>query len=117
MIKIKVDITQTGWKILISILVLVSMGLVVGGQLSHQVNLSAVVPSLQINQGSVDSTLTFNGTLASEKVFVGSIKSDKYHYPSCSAARKIKPENEIWFSSSEDAHAHGYVPCGLCHPP
>ncbi len=53
----------------------------------------------------------------SERVFVGSIKSDKYHYPSCSAAKKIKPDNEIWFSSSEDARAHGYVPCGLCHPP
>lgn len=50
-------------------------------------------------------------------VFVGSIKSDKYHYPSCSAAKRIKPENEIWFSSSEDARAHGYVPCGICHPP
>lgn len=54
---------------------------------------------------------------ASEKVFVGSIKSDKYHYPSCSAAKRIKPENEIWFSSSADARAHGYVPCGICHPP
>jgi hypothetical protein len=31
---------------------------------------------------------------ASECVFVGSIKSDKYSYPSCSAAKRIKPENE-----------------------
>ncbi len=54
---------------------------------------------------------------ASEYLFVGSIKSDKYHYPSCSAARRIKPENEIWFTSSADARAHGYVPCGICHPP
>jgi len=50
-------------------------------------------------------------------VFVGSIKSDKYHYPSCSAAKRIKPENEIWFSSSEDARSHGYVPCKICNPP
>ena len=56
-------------------------------------------------------------TKASEYVFVGSIKSDKYHYPSCNAAKKIKPENEIWFTSSADARAHGYVPCGICNPP
>lgn len=56
-------------------------------------------------------------TNASEHVFVGSIKSDKYHYPSCRAAQKIKPENEIWFKSSADARAHGYVPCGICNPP
>jgi hypothetical protein len=54
---------------------------------------------------------------ASEKVFVGSIKSDKYHYPSCPSAKNIHPENEIWFSSSADARAHGYVPCKVCHPP
>lgn len=58
-----------------------------------------------------------NEITASEHVFVGSIKSDKYHYPSCRAAQKIKPENEIWFTSSADARAHGYMPCGICNPP
>jgi hypothetical protein len=55
--------------------------------------------------------------VASEKVFVGSVKSNKYHYPSCGSAKNILPENEIWFSSSADARLHGYVPCGRCHPP
>lgn len=54
---------------------------------------------------------------ASEKVFVGSIKSDKYHYPSCQWAEKIKPENEIWFSSSQDARNQGYISCKVCSPP
>jgi len=49
--------------------------------------------------------------------FVGSLESDKYHYPSCRWAKKILPENEIWFSSSEEARAAGYVPCGVCKPP
>jgi competence protein ComEC len=53
----------------------------------------------------------------SQQQFVGSSKSDKYHYPSCSAAKKIKPANLVTFSSSEDARAQGYVPCGICHPP
>lgn len=49
--------------------------------------------------------------------FVGSMKSNKYHYPSCQWAHKISPSNEIWFSSSDDARAHGYLPCKVCHPP
>ena len=54
---------------------------------------------------------------ASEKVFVGSIESNKYHYPSCRWAEKIKPEHEIWFTSSQDAQNHGYVACKVCKPP
>jgi len=49
--------------------------------------------------------------------YVGSIKSDKYHYPSCSAAKKILPENLIWFDSAADAQSQGYTPCGICEPP
>ncbi len=56
-------------------------------------------------------------TTAATGQFVGSLESDKYHYPSCRWAKKILPENEIWFSSSEEARAAGYFPCGVCHPP
>lgn len=55
--------------------------------------------------------------LSSDGPFVGSSKSDKYHYPSCSAAKKIKPANLVTFFSSAAAQAQGYVPCGICHPP
>ena len=55
--------------------------------------------------------------VSSNGPFVGSAKSDKYHYPSCSAAKKIKASNLVTFSSSADARASGYVPCGICHPP
>jgi micrococcal nuclease len=51
-----------------------------------------------------------------EKKFVGSTKSNKYHYPECRWAKKISPENEIWFSGFADAKIKGYVPCGVCHP-
>ena len=56
-------------------------------------------------------------TTAKSGQFVGSLESDKYHYPSCRWAKKILPQNEIWFSSSQDARAAGYVPCGVCNPP
>ena len=49
--------------------------------------------------------------------FVGSSKSNKYHYPSCQWAEKISPANEVWFSGSQDARNQGYVPCKVCSPP
>ncbi len=52
-----------------------------------------------------------------DRKFVGSVKSNKYHYPNCEWAKRIKPENEIWFTSSDDARSQYYVPCGVCHPP
>lgn len=49
--------------------------------------------------------------------FVGSRKSDRYHYPWCSAAKKISPANLVEFRSAAEARAAGYVPCGICKPP
>ena len=54
--------------------------------------------------------------LSGQGAFVGSINSKVYHYPSCGYAKRILPKNQIWFSSSEDARAHGYVPCSVCSP-
>lgn len=50
-------------------------------------------------------------------LYVGSINSNIYHYPDCIWAQKIKPENEIWFFTANDADAHGYRPCKVCDPP
>jgi len=63
------------------------------------------------------SPITIPSSTVSGGPFVGSSKSDKYHYPSCSAAQKIKPANLVTFSSSAEARAQGYSPCGICHPP
>lgn len=46
--------------------------------------------------------------------YLGSLESDKYHNFECRAAKKILPENEIWFSSEESAKAAGYSRCGIC---
>jgi hypothetical protein len=84
-----------------------TIGLVVGDQLTHSIDFGHLTPSAQIDKGSADSNLTQAGSLASEeKVFVGSTKSNKYHYPGCQWAKKTHPENEIRFSSSQDARAH-----------
>jgi micrococcal nuclease len=66
---------------------------------------------------NVETIIQTTTTSATDGQFVGSLESDKYHYPTCRWAEKILPENEIWFASSEEARAVGYVPCGVCHPP
>ncbi len=49
--------------------------------------------------------------------FVGSVRSDVYHYPACRHAESILPANRHWFDSPEDAREAGYRPCGVCRPP
>ncbi|MEK6645580.1 MAG: Ada metal-binding domain-containing protein [Candidatus Firestonebacteria bacterium] len=51
-----------------------------------------------------------------ETYYVGSRKSDKYHYPSCYWAGKIKYENRIIFKTKEEAKKNRYVPCKVCRP-
>jgi methylphosphotriester-DNA--protein-cysteine methyltransferase len=54
---------------------------------------------------------------AADLKYVGSAKSNKYHYPWCEWALKIKPENLVKFESAKEALAAGYVPCKVCKPP
>jgi methylphosphotriester-DNA--protein-cysteine methyltransferase len=49
--------------------------------------------------------------------FWASKGSNKYHYPTCKWAQKIKPDNLIKFGSPEQAVKAGYVPCRVCNPP
>lgn len=42
--------------------------------------------------------------------YVGSKNSNKYHLPDSAAAKRIKEENKIWFSSRQDAERQGYQP-------
>ena len=49
--------------------------------------------------------------------YVGSKNSNKYHYPTCRSAQRIKPGNLVTFSSAKEARDAGYVPCKICRPP
>jgi beta-lactamase superfamily II metal-dependent hydrolase len=82
-------------------------------------NTASTAPKTTASVVAWPATAAASSTTAtvSQGPFVGSSKSDKYHYPSCSAAKRIKPANLVTFSSSADARAQGYVPCGICHPP
>ena len=41
----------------------------------------------------------------------GTKNSNKYHYPTCKSAQRIKPANLVRFKSPEEARKAGYVPC------
>ena len=56
--------------------------------------------------GAVTTTNPTGGVTAQK--FVGSINSNLFHDPTCSSASRIKPENQIWFASIEDANRAGY---------
>lgn len=49
-----------------------------------------------------------------EKLYVASKNSDKYHFPWCSGAKRIKESNKMWFSSKEEAEGMGFKPAGNC---
>ncbi len=42
--------------------------------------------------------------------FLGSKNGTKYYRPDCPSAKRIKPENYIWFSDEQDAQLQGYTP-------
>jgi methylphosphotriester-DNA--protein-cysteine methyltransferase len=49
--------------------------------------------------------------------FWASKNSNKYHYPDCVWAQKIKPYNLMKFNTPEEATKAGYIPCKVCKPP
>lgn len=44
-------------------------------------------------------------------LIVASKNSKIYHWPWCAAAKKIKPENQLWFNSEAEAQASGRTRC------
>lgn len=48
--------------------------------------------------------------------FVGSSKSNIYHVPSCSSAKRITPTNLVTFATRDDATKKGYRACKVCKP-
>jgi len=63
---------------------------------------------------SVDSSSS--GSNPASAMYVGSVNSNIFHYPSCSSAKRIKSYNLITFNSREEAIQAGYHPCKICNP-
>ena len=48
--------------------------------------------------------------------YMASSRSDKFHLPFCPSAAHIFEDNQLWFSTRDEAVAAGYSPCGRCKP-
>lgn len=55
--------------------------------------------------------------LALSAEFWASKEGNKYHYPTCQYAKKIKSENRIVFKSAAEAKKAGFEACKVCKPP
>jgi hypothetical protein len=49
-----------------------------------------------------------------EKMYVASKNGKLYYSLGCGGAKRIKIENEIWFSTIEDAEKSGYIRASSC---
>lgn len=45
---------------------------------------------------------------------IGSKSGKKYYFPWCGTVKRIKPENQVHFTSIENAKASGFAPGGNC---
>ncbi len=74
------------------------------------INLSKEKELIIIQNPSAKSVST-EAVAGKQGMFVGSLNSNKYHWPDCSFAKRISEENKIWFSSEQEAQDAGYVKC------
>lgn len=49
-------------------------------------------------------------------VYIGNLKSYKFHYQGCQWERKMWESNRIYFESRDEAINYGMVPCKVCRP-
>lgn len=71
-------------------------------------------PAVQSTSNDYSEGQTSPSATVGEKSFVASKNSDKYHFPWCSGAKRIKEENKVWFTTREEAKAAGYTPAANC---
>lgn len=79
----------------------------------------------QINTSSTTgtSTSTSSGSNIEDKSepnktynYVGNSNTMKFHYTSCSSAKKISENNRVYFETRDEAISCGYIPCKRCNP-
>ena len=64
------------------------------------------------NESSSESSVS-----GEERDYVLNTNTKKFHYPSCSSAKRISSKNREYFTGNREALiAEGYEPCNVCHP-
>jgi DNA/RNA endonuclease YhcR with UshA esterase domain len=76
---------------------------------------AAVKENISENQIVNDSDVPASSSVQSgEKKYVASKNGKMYYSPGCSGAKRIKPENAIWFSTEDDAEKSGFTLSSTC---
>jgi hypothetical protein len=68
------------------------------------------------NVGKSSEMVTSPAVAEPAPKFVGSMTSNKAHYPDCKWAAKINPKQLITFPSIAAAREQGYISCPVCRP-
>ncbi len=99
--------------LIISLIVLVAFA---GFGLGRLSKIREYKTPVRVEQPAAETQAGASGFAAGQEsgTLVASKNSDKYHYPWCSGARRIKEENRIWFEDAAGARAAGYEPAGNC---
>jgi hypothetical protein len=66
-----------------------------------------------LNKNNI-STYSSTSISQEEKRYVASKNGKMYYSLGCGGAKRIKPENEVWFKTSEDAEKAGYQRSSQC---
>jgi hypothetical protein len=75
---------------------------------------SGAISALPIAAANPTPVATVPTTSEQTGEVVASKSGTKYHLPTCSGAKRIKPENLISFASPAAAEAAGYTPAANC---
>lgn len=78
------------------------------GRLSATESAKPVVSVSQAVMEEVSEGMPIGGLVVASRT--GSV----YHFPWCSGAAQIKPENRMWYTSEEAAQNAGYTPSKSC---
>jgi len=92
------------------------------GRLSVSDNSTTKDNNMPIKQleGSTEGLNTKDGNTlitqvnGAEKRYVASKNGKMYYSIGCSGANRIKPENEVWFATKEQAEKSGYALASAC---
>lgn len=97
------------------LLLLVSISLVSFGLGRYSVPVDGGSSSASVQNAQTAEERAFSEEVVhTDRQFVGSKNSDKYHLPWCSGAQRIAEENKVWFASVADATDAGYTPAQNC---
>lgn len=76
--------------------------------------LATVPPPLVATTPATNSPVVPVALTAATAKYVGSKSGTKYHLTTCASGQRIKPENQIFFSTAAEAEAAGYAPAANC---